>query len=199
MSLPFLFSGRSPSVRTLSLAVVLLTLSATERCAAAEVTFGGPRPKQRPEFLPLHNYSLQLPGNWTVQPHEDRSVGRDLAAHGPPGVSLSAFLISTVLSPEANMEKVITGNLEKKEPGYKLLEKGSLKNNTGQQAHFVRYQNDATSGFVWVDYHCQLAEKEIVILVFSYPSADSQSAKSVIEAIFNSLKTVAASGPQSRG
>ena len=113
MSLPFLFSGRSPSVRTLSLAVVLLTLSATERCAAAEVTFGGPRPKQRPEFLPLHNYSLQLPGNWTVQPQEDRSVGRDLAAHGPPGVSLSAFVVSTVLSPEENMEKMITGNLEK--------------------------------------------------------------------------------------
>ena len=198
MSLPFLFSGRSSLVRTLGLAVLLLTLSATERCAAAEVTFGGPRPMQRPEFAPLHNYSLQLPANWTVQPREDRSVGADLAAHGPPGVSLSAFLISTVLSPEANMEKVITGTLEKK-PGYKFLEKGSLKNNPGQQAYFVRYQHDGASGFVWVDYHIQLAEKEIVILVFSYPSADSQSGKSVIEAIVNSLKIVAASGPQSRG
>ncbi len=193
MSLPFLFSGRPPAVRTLCLAVVLLTLSATERCSAAEVTFGGR------DFPPLHNYSLQLPASWTVQPQKDKSSGADLGAHGPPGVSLSAFVVSNVLSPEAIMEKMITGSLEKKEPGYKLLEKGSLKNNAGQQAHFVRYQRDATSGFVWVDYYFQLAEKEVVILVFSFPSGDSTSVKSVIEAIFNSVKVAAASSPQSRG
>ena len=156
---------------------------------AAEVIFGGR------DFPPLHNYSLQLPASWTVQPQEDKSLG----AHGPPGVSLSAFVISTVLSPEENMEKIITGSLQKKEPGYKVLEKGSLKNNASQQAHFVRYQRDATSGFVWVDYYFQLADKEVVILVFSFPSGDSKSVKSVIEAIFNSVKVAASSSPQSRG
>ena len=160
-------------MRVLPLAVLLLGLGAIEPCTAAEVTVGG--------------YSLQLPEGWEVQGQDAKS----LAAGEPGGMSLNAFAISTVLSPEENMQKMITDNLEKK-PGYKFLEKGSVKNSAGNQGCFVRYQRDATSGRVWVDYYFQVADKQILILVFGYPGANSTSVKGVIETIFNSVKVAAA-------
>jgi hypothetical protein len=173
----FFFSKIRLSRRVISFTAILLAFSTAELCSAAEATFG-----------PGDRYSLQLPADWTAKQND-----KSLAASGPPFVELNAYVVSTEHSPEQSMAKVVTDILEKK-PGFKLLEKGSVKTNAGRQANFIRYQRRAASELVWVDYYFQLAEKEVVRLVFAFRGADSESAKRDIEAILNSVKVATTAG-----
>ena len=167
------------SRRIAGAAVCLFALAFTDLCSAATATFG-----------PGNKYSIELPDTWTAQLQKDQSLG----ANGSGGLTLNAFIGSTETSPEALMEKIITRSTEKK-AGYKLIEKGTVKTKAGREAHLHRYQLDAKVGTeVWVDYYFQLAEQEVVILVFAFPSDAPKSIRGEIEAILNSVKVASAAG-----
>ncbi len=157
----------------------LLVLSPVEICFAAEVTLAD-------------KYSVQLPEAWEVTLKEKKY----LAGDGPGGVVFSVGVRASDQSPEGLMEKDLGEILEKK-PGYKLIQKGPVQTSAGGKAQFIRYQESRPNGSAAnVEYFLQLAEKEIVLLRFTLPDFSSTSAKSEIEAIFNSIKFVTAAGPE---
>ncbi|MEY2562260.1 MAG: hypothetical protein QOH88_453 [Verrucomicrobiota bacterium] len=178
MSLPFLSPLSRRFGRIVGATVLLLALSAANLCLATEVKFG-----------PGNKYSLQLPDSWTPpKVQKDGTFGAD----GPDGLSLNAMIGTTATAPEALMEKIIAGSTQKK-AGYKLLEKGPFKSAAGRKVQLHRYQLDGKDGpTVWVDYYFQLAQNEVVVLVFAFPSNIAKSPKSEIETILDSVKVASA-------
>ena len=166
----------SLSRRLVAATVVLFALSFAALCSAAEATFG-----------PGRHYSVQLPDGWVSKLDEKDNT---LGANGPGRVTLNAMVATTETSPEALRDKITTRSTEKK-AGYKLLEKGTATSKSGHKAHVHRYQLDSNDGpQMWIDYYFQLAQKEVVLLVFAFPMDSAKPPKKEIEAILDSVKVV---------
>lgn len=151
-------------------AIFFFSFAATEVCSAAEMTFSD-------------KYSVQLPAGWTGEKKPDGSV----IGQSPADVGFGFKAYPSDIPPDEYMEKAIENTA--KRPGYKLLEKGPAKSSANHKAHILRYQLDDPKGpRLYAKYYFQLAEKEVVVLLFSWPTGLAKSPKSDIETIFDSVK-----------
>ncbi|MEY2562258.1 MAG: hypothetical protein QOH88_451 [Verrucomicrobiota bacterium] len=177
-----IFSLLSSAVRS-SLRVVattllaLVVLSPVESCFAAEVTLAG-------------KYSLELPDGWTA-PIESKT---ELEGKGPGKAELWAGIFETDKPvEEVNADEIIGMNSE---AGYKVIERGIVKHSSGSKAQLSRFQLGTEGQIVGVAYTLRLTPKEVVMLVVRMPAESMKTARSDIQAIFNSIKPTAASGAE---
>ena len=151
-------------------AAFLFVFSLTALCSGAEATFSD-------------NYVVQLPAGWPGDLQSDKS----LTGQTPDDVGFGFKAYPSDITAEEYVGKALA-NTEKR-PGFKLIEKGAVKNSAGQTAQFLRYQTDEKKGpQIFVKYYLQLLDKEVVVLLFTWPASHAKPPKTEVQATFNSVK-----------
>lgn len=153
--------------------LALLVFSPVESCFAAEATLAA-------------KYSLQLPEGWKA-PIQSKT---ELDSEGPGKAKLWAGVFETDKPvEEVNADEIIGINSK---AGYKVIERGAVKHSSGSKAQLSRFQVGSEGQTIGVAYSLRLTPKEVVMLVVVMPAESVKIAKSDIQAIFNSIKPVAA-------